>query len=131
MKPSLSARDVIEEERRLSQSVLVGIGYLQCAVFDVFSKLCWSPNSWCICWSKQDSVCRGLPRDPAQISQEPVVLALLRSESLARLAGTTGIWREIETESTHEVEKNIKTAVYSTKAKQGKTSGNNSQISLK
>ncbi len=62
-------------------------------------------------------MCRGLPRDPAQISRERVVLAVLQSESLARLAGNAGIRHEIETESTHEVEKNIKTAVYSTKAK--------------
>ncbi len=38
-----------------------------------------------------------------------------------RPMGNGGIWRVIETESTHEVEKEIKAAVYFTKAKQGKS----------
>ncbi len=35
--------------------------------------------------------------------------------------GNGGIWRVIEMESMHEVEKEIKVAVYLTKAKQGKS----------
>ncbi len=35
--------------------------------------------------------------------------------------GNSGIWHVIEMESTHEVEKKIKAALYLTKAKQGKS----------
>ncbi len=59
-----------------------------------------------------------------QISRERAVLPLLRAgvrKFCGRPAGNGGIWRVIEMESTHKVEKEIKAAVYLTKAKQGKS----------
>ncbi len=85
------------------------------------------PCDWLIsnlCYQVEGCIGFGLPRDPTQILREVAVLPLLWAvrKCYGRPAGNGVIWHVIEIESTHEVEKKIKVAVYLTNAKQGSKS---------